>query len=324
MPWTHLTLERREVLAQRTARGEHPNQIAGAIGCHRGTVYREWRRNGADGEYFPARAQAAADGRRSASKAPWKMGHAPLAAYVQDRLGQYWSPQQIAGRLERDFPDELAMRISHQALYDWIASQKGSGGVWHTFLRQARRRRRKRYGTRENRGRIVGRVGIEERPPEVAAKVLPGHWESDTIAGSGSPACLASHVERVSRYTVLAPLPDAKAASLNAGTIRAFRRHGNLPLRTTTADNGKEFAGHARLTDRLGLRVFFARPYHSWERGLNENTNGLLRQFFPKGLDLRSVRGQDVRRVERLLNTRPRKTLGYRTPCEVLSELWPP
>jgi IS30 family transposase len=287
-------------------------------------VYREWRRNGLEGEYFPARAQATADGRRLASKAPWKMAHAPLVAYVQDKLAQYWSPQQISGRLERDFPGQPAMRISHQGLYDWIAAQRASGGVWHTFLRQARRRRRKRYGTRENRGRIVGRVGIEERPPEVAAKVRPGDWESDTLAGSGSPACLASHVERVSQYTVLAPLPDGKAASLNAGTIRAFRRHGSLPLLTTTADNGKEFAAHARLTDRLGLRVFFARPYHSWERGLNENTNGLVRQFFPKGLDLRSVRPEDVRRVERLLNTRPRKTLGYRTPREVLSELWPP
>jgi len=324
MPWTHLTLGRREVLAQRTCRGEHPNRIASAVGCHRGTVYREWRRNGQDGEYFPARAQAAADARRRSSKASWKMDHPPLAAYVQDKLAQYWSPQQIAGRLERDFPDEAAMRISHQALYDWIAAQKAQGGVWHTFLRQARRRRRKRYGTRENRGRIAGRVGIEERPPEVAARDRPGHWESDTIAGSGSPACLASHVERVSQYTVLAKLPDGKAASLNAGTIRAFRRHGPLPLATTTADNGKEFAGHAQLTDRLGLRVYFARPYHSWERGLNENTNGLVRQFFPKGLDLRRVRRQDVRRVERLLNTRPRKTLGYRTPREVLSELWSP
>ena len=139
-----------------------------------------------------------------------------------------------------------------------------------------------------------------------------------------SPACLASHVERVSQYTVLANLPDGKAASLNAGTIRAFRRHGNLPLLTTTADNGKEFAGHAQLTARLGLRVFFAHPYHSWERGLNENTNGLIRQFFPKGLDLGQVRGQDLRRVEQMLNTRPRKTLGYRTPLEMLSELWSP
>jgi IS30 family transposase len=236
----------------------------------------------------------------------------------------YWSPQQISGRLKVDFPDDPAMRISHQAIYEWTAARKAAGGCWHTYLRQGRRRRRKRYGTRENRGRIVGRVGIESRPAEVAAKSRLGDWESDTMAGSGSGACLASHVERVSQYTVLAKLHDGKAASLNDGTVRAFARHGNLPLLTTTADNGKEFAAHAELTAKLGLAVYFATPYHAWERGLNENTNGLVRQFFPKGLDLTAVTDGQVRRVERLLNTRPRKTLGYRTPLEMLLELSSP
>jgi IS30 family transposase len=324
MPWQHLTLEQREVLAQMTCRAEHPQEIAAALGCHRGTVYREWRRNRTGPEYFPARAQAAAQGRRRASKSAWKLAHPPLAAYVQEKLQLYWSPQQIAGRLKLDFPGVPAMRISHQGIYAWIAAQKAEGGSWQTYLRQARRKRRKRYGTAEKRGRIVGRVGIEERPAVVAAKARPGDWESDTLVGSGSPVCLASHVERVSQYTVLAKLPDAKAASLNAGTVRAFGRHRKLPLLTLTADNGKEFAAHAELTAHLGAPVYFARPYHSWERGLNENTNGLVRQFFPKGLDLAHISGHDVRRVERLLNTRPRKTLGYRTPLEMLSELgWP-
>jgi len=324
MPWKHLTLEQREVLAQMTCRGEHPNDIAAAIGCHRGTVYREWRRNRTDGDYFPARAQAAADERRRYRKSAWKMEHAPLAEYVRDKLQQYWSPQQITGRLKLDFPDEPAMRISHQGIYDWIALQKDGGGRWRSCLRQGHRKRRKRYGTAEKRGRIVGRVGIEQRPPEVAAKSRPGDWESDTIAGSGSPACLASHVERLSKYTVLAKLPDGRATSFNAGTIRAIARHGQLPLRTTTADNGKEFAAHAELTAALGLAVYFARPYHACERGLNENTNGLVRQFFPKGLDLAAVTDGQVRRVERLLNTRPRKSLGYRMPLEVLSGLSSP
>ena len=324
MPRTHLTLEQREVLAQRTAQGEHPDRIAAALGYHRGTVYREWGRNRTAEGYFPARAHAGAQRRRRASKSPWKLSGGPLAEYVQEKLRQYWSPEQIAGRLKVDFPDNPAMRISHQGIYDWIAARKAEGGTWHTFLRQGRRKRRKRYGTAEKRGRIVGRVGIEQRPPEVAAKSRPGDWESDTIVGAGSPACLASHVERVSQYTVLAKLPNAKAASLNAGTVRAFARHGGPPVRTLTADNGKEFAAHAELTAALGAPVYFARPYHSWERGLNENTNGLVRQFFPKGLDLGQLTGQDVRRVERLLNTRPRKTLDYRTPLEMLAELgWP-
>lgn len=325
MPWKHLTLDQREVLAQMICRGEHPKDIAAAIGCHRGTVYREMRRNRAEGgDYFPARAQAAADRRRRQSKSAWKMEHPPLAAYVQDKLQQRWSPEQIAGRLKVDYAQEPsdgepAMRISHQGIYDWIAARKARGGSWQSCLRQGHRKRRKRYGTAEKRGRIVGRVGIEQRPAEVASRSRAGDWESDTIAGSGSTACLASHVERTSRFTVLAKLPDARAARLNAGTIRAFRRHGPLPLRTMTADNGKEFAAHADLTAALGLAVYFARPYHAWERGLNENTNGLVRQFFPKGMDLAAVTDGQVRRVEHLLHTRPRKCLGYRTPREVRS-----
>ena len=315
----HLTLSDREVLAQSHARGQHPADMARELGCHVRTIYRELKRNVTDGHYYPARAQALADRRRRASKRPWKLEDPGLRQYVQDKLGLYWSPEQISGRLEIDFPDRPAMRISPQAVYEWIASQKACDGSWHTCLRQSHRQRRKRYGTRENRGRIVDRVGIEERPPEVADRSRLGDWESDTIAGSSSPACLASHVERVSKYTVLAKLPNAKAASLNAGTVRAFGRHADLPRHTTTADNGKEFAAHKAMSQRLGWSVYFANPYHAWERGLNENTNGLVRQFFPKGLDLAHVTGQDVRRVEELLNHRPRKSLNYRTPAEVMS-----
>jgi IS30 family transposase len=321
MPGKHLTLTDREVVAQMVNQREGPEEIAGRIGCHRSTIYRELARNAENGEYFPARAQVLAERRRRASKVPWRMDHPPLARYVQEKLSAYWSPEQISGRLKAEYPEDAAMRISHQAIYEWIAARRAQGGSWHTCLRQGRRKRRKRYGTRENRGRIVGRVGIEQRPAEVAARTVPGHWESDTLAGSGSPACLASHVERVSQYTVLARLPDAKAASLNAGTVQAFARHPDVPLLTTTADNGKEFAAHAELTAKLGLDVYFATPYHAWERGLNENTNGLVRQFFPKGLDLTGVTDGQVRRVELLLNTRPRKTLGYRTPHEVLAKL---
>jgi len=316
----HLTLWDREVLAQSHARGQHPAMIAEELGCHVRTIYRELQRNATDGHYYPARAQALSDQRRRASKIPWKLEDPGLRQYVQEKLCQYWSPEQISGRLEIDFPDQVAMRISPQGLYEWIARQKASGGSWHTYLRQSHRKRRKRYGSRENRGRIVDRVGIEQRPQEVQARSRLGDWESDTIAGSSSSACLASHVERVSKYTVLAKLPDAKAQSLNAGTVRAFERHGDLPRHTTTADNGKEFAAHAALSGKLGWSVYFANPYHAWERGLNENTNGLVRQFFPKGLDLACVSSQDVRRVEELLNQRPRKSLNYRTPTEVMSQ----
>ena len=169
----------------------------------------------------------------------------------------------------------------------------------------------------------VQRLGSDHAPDVAFQFVRAGMVMAPLVMlnGTGSPACLASHMERVSQYTVLAQLPDGKAASLNAGTIRAFRRHGNLPLLTTTADNGKELAAHAELAAQLGLDVYFAQPYHAWERGTNENTNGLVRQFFPKGLDLRQVKPRQVVHVERLLNNRPRKCLGYRTPLEVLRHL---
>lgn len=316
----HLTLSDREVLAQRHAAGGHPADIAQALGCHVRTIYRELKRNATEDQYYPARAQVLADGRRRVSKQPWKLEDTELGRYVRDKLGKYWSPQQLSGRLEMDYRDRPAMRVSPQAVYEWIERDKAGGGGWHTYLRQSHRKRRKRYGSRENRGRIANRVGIEHRPPEVEAKRRLGDWESDTIAGSGGPSCLASHVDRVSKYTVLAKLPDGRARSLNAGTARAFGRHGDLPRHTTTADNGKEFAAHASLSKQMGWSVYFANPYRAWERGLNENTNGLVRQFFPKGLDLACVTGQDVRRVEQLLNHRPRKSLNYRTPAEVMSQ----
>jgi len=328
----HLTIEQREILAQERAAGRTQREIAGRLGCHPSTVSREVKRNGgAFGLYLPSRAQVLADRRRRQSKRPWKLEGTDLERRVQEGLRQYWSPEQTAGRLRLDDPDRPDGWVSHECIYQWIKRAaegpvgKAAGRSWHTFLRRGGRRRRRR-GTPEKRGRIVGRVGIEHRPSEVESRVRPGDWESDTLAGSGSRARLATHVERLSRYTVLAKLRDGTAKRFNAGTVRAFptgpsaARHGDLPRETLTADNGKEFARFGSLEAKLGLDVYFARLYHAGERATNENTNGLLRQFFPKGMDLRQVTHAYVRHVEYLLNTRPRKCLGYRTPHEVLRE----
>jgi len=317
----HLTLAERELLAIRLALGDTKGEVAKELGCHESTIRRELKRNGVEETYLPAQAEALADQRRRESKAPWKLERAELAAFVKEGLRQYWSPEEIAGRWRKEHPRRRRQWVSHQCLYDWIWRQKAQGQDWHRYLRRAYKKRRKRQESPERRGRIVGRVGIEQRPAIVEKRQRLGDWESDRMEGSGSTAGLASHVERKSRYTVLAELADGTAATFNAGTIHAFRRHGDLPRRTTTADNGKEFAAHAELAARLGLDVYFAQPYHAWERGTNENTNGLVRQFFPKGLDLRQVTARQVAHVEHLLNNRPRKCLGYRTPLEVLRRL---
>lgn len=314
----HLTLVERERLAIELALGRSKPELAGELGCDVTTIRRELRRNAVNGTYLPAQAQALGDRRRRDSKRPWKLEQPELAAFVKDGLRRYWSPEEVAGRWRQEHPRQRRQWVSHQCLYDWIWRQKQQGQGWHRFLRRAFRKRRRRQEGPETRGRIVGRVGIEERPAVVERRCRLGDWESDRLEGSGSTASLASHVERKSRYTVLAKLEDGKAATFNAGTIQAFQHHGGLPLRTLTADNGKEFAAHAELAAALELDVYFARPYHAWERGTNENTNGLVRQFFPKGLDLRKVTARQVAAVERLLNNRPRKCLGYRTPLEVM------
>ena len=317
----HFTLAERELLAIRLALGNTKAKVAEELGCHVSTIRRELKRNQVAEAYLPARAQALADQRRRESKEPWKLERPDLAAFVKEGLRQYWSPAEIAGRWRKEHPRARRQWVSHQCLYDWIWRRKAQGQRWHRYVRRAYKKRRKRQESPETRGRIVGRVGIEERPAIVEQRKRLGDWESDRMEGSGSTASLASHVERKSRYTVLAKLADGKAATFNDGTVQAFARHGDLPRRTTTADNGKEFAGHAELTARLGLDVYFAHPYHAWERGTNENTNGLVRQFFPKGLDLRQVTARQVEHVEHLLNNRPRKCLGYRTPLEVLRRL---
>lgn len=314
----HLTLAERELLAIELAAGKSKAAVAARLDCDVTTVRRELRRNAVDGTYLPAHAQAAAQRRRRQSKRPWKLDRPELAAFVKAGLQKFWSPEEIAGKWRRQHRRRKRQWVSHQCLYDWIWQQKEQGRRWHRYLRRTHSRRRKRQESPERRGRIAGAVGIEHRPPIVDRRSRLGDWESDRMEGSGSKAGLATHVDRKSRYTVLAKLQDGKAATFNAATLEAFARHGSLPRWTLTADNGKEFAGHAELAAGLGLDVYFARPYHAWERGTNENTNGLVRQFFPKGLDLREVTARQVADVEHLLNTRPRKCLGYRTPLEVL------
>jgi transposase, IS30 family len=319
MPGRHLTIGDRESIGRMLAQGKSRGEIAKQIGFHRTTVGREVRRDPAPKSYSPTRVQALVRQRRQGRRRFRKLESAEeLASYVQDKLGHSWSPEQISGRLPLDYPQDPSMRISHEGIYQWIAHRKSQGGGWHTFLRQAHRLYRKRRGVPQKRGKIINRVGIEHRPQEVDQKTSLGHWESDTVAGSGSRTCLATHVERISKFTVLALLPNVRAQTFTDGSLAAFARHPQLPLKTLTADNGKEFAQFAVLQEKLGVDVYFARPYHAWERGLNENTNGLLRQFFPRGANLQSVTPEAVAAVELLLNNRPRKTMDYRTPLEML------
>jgi len=320
MPYTHLIMDEREIIAQMRYAGDSLSEIAEQLGRDKGTVSRELNRNSfqnPDG-YFAGQAQHQADERRRSGQRSKRLDDSLLLNYVKDQLRQHWSPEQISNRLKKDYPDDAGMRVSHQTIYNWIAEEKHNGGTWHKCLRQSHRKRRKRYGSGNSRGQIPDRVSIDERPQIVEERGRLGDWEGDTVEGKGKSGYLVTHVDRKSRYLVAAKVENKKAETVNQGTYRAFRRIPSSLCRTMTFDNGKEFAKFKDIEEELGFDVYFADPYSSWQRGTNENTNGLLREFFPKGTDIRKVSHQRVAKVVRQLNNRPRKCLEYRTPHETL------
>jgi len=329
MPHAQLTLSERERIALLHSNGHSQADIARVLGRAPSTISRELRRNHGSASrnglghmhgYIAGEAQRQAQTRRAGANATRvKIADNALGDYVRRGLANYWSPQQIAGRLRVDHASDQTMRISHEAIYQWVYARAREGASWHRQLRRGRPRRRPRI-PRRNRASspFPGAVRIDQRPAVVEERSRLGDWESDTVVGSRkSRVVLATHVERKSRYVMIRKLPDARAATFTPASIKAFAAVAPQHRLTLTADNGGEFAHFAKIQTKLGLQVFFAEPYKAWQRPSNENTNGLIRQFFPKGSDLASATHQQVAKVEDLLNNRPRKCLNYLTPLEV-------
>lgn len=306
----HLTFEERQFLYRLKKKGKSTPEIAELMGRHRSTIYREMGRNTGQRGYRPQQAQQLADKRRLASRRPHKMEDPDVHQYVQDKLEKYWSPDQIAGRVRRDFPSVRSRWLSRQTIYDWISNARPE---WQSWLRRGGR-------PPEKRGKLTGCVRIDGRPDIINRRSRYGDWEGDTVVGNGRRSALLTLVERKSGYARIGRVDSMKSES----TMRvANRRMRNLPeclRRSMTFDNGKEFAEHERLTRSVGMEVYFCDPYASWQKGTNENTNGLLRQFFPKGTDFTLVSHREVAHVEQLLNERPRRRHGYRTPLEILDK----
>lgn len=237
--------------------------------------------------------------------------------YIQKKLKRYWSPEQISGRLRLDYSHTPAMRISWMTIYRSIRADRAAGGTLWQCLRQSRKKKRKRYGSNDQRGHLQGRTFIDERPPIVDAQSRFGDWEADTMWGTSRKAYLATFVERKSLYLIARKMNDRTASALNRAAVAGFKAIPKALRKTLTVDNGKEFAAFMELQRRLGLAVYFAHPYAAWERGINENTNGLLRQFIPKKTDLAHYSEQAIRKAVQRINHRPRKKLRYRTPHEV-------
>jgi IS30 family transposase len=304
------------MLAALRRQGCNKSQIARALGRHRSTVCREVRRNStrADGHYRAFTAQERTNGRRSRSRRNQRFTARDFAL-VDELLCRQWSPEQVSGHLAR----AGQLSISHETIYRHVWRDKKGGGLLYAHLRGARKRRRKRYGGYDSRGKLAGKRLISERPSEVETRQQTGHWEIDTVMGSGSKDCIVSLVERQSGLLLIGKLADRTAASLNRRVIRLIRRDEGA-FATVTADNWTEFHDYQGIEARTRALFYFARPYHSWERGSNENANGLIRQYLPKGVSMAGLSQHQCNAIARQLNTRPRKRLGFRTPLECFNQ----
>jgi len=241
-----------------------------------------------------------------------------LRAYVQTQLAQRWSPEQIAKRLIEAYPDDPTMRVSHETIYTYLYVLP-RGELKRELLRALRRRRKHRKSRRnvhDRRGMIPDMLSIEERPADVADRTVPGHWEGDLLMGRRHASALGTLVERTTRTTLLVPLRAKDATSVRRAFAREMRTLPQQMARSLTYDRGKEMAEHTLFTRQTRIQVYFAHPHSPWERGTNENTNGLIRQFFPKGTDFSTVSRREIKHVQDLLNGRPRKVLNWRTPSE--------
>ena len=322
-----LTLAEREDIAYLRDHHLGVRQIAAWIGRDPSTVSRELRRNisGSPRRYRALSAHIQAGARACRSRPRKLAAGTAVRAEVVAGLRAGWSPGQIAGRLKRDHPHCPELRVSHETIYQALFVQ-GKGSLRaevNAAVRcgRARRRRPRARGT-EARGKITGMISISERPAEAADRAVPGHWEGDLIIGAGQKSAVATLAERASRYCLIIALPAGRGAEAVAAALQAHIT--TLPAslrRSLTWDQGKEMAGHARFTIATGIPVYFADPHSPWQRGTNENTNGLIRYYLPKGTDLSGYDQDQLDDIATQLNTRPRRTLGYATPAEALNDL---
>ena len=285
-------------------------EIAKNIGFHHSTVSREIKRNSLSGKYQADEANEKAFIRRKEIVKPKKLS-SELWDDVKELLGKEWSPEQISGYRKM----KNLENISHERIYQFIWQDKKEGGVIYKSLRHGNKRYRKRGAKKDKRGQIIGRIPIDKRPAIVEQRERIGDWEIDTVIGKDHKESLVTIVERKTNFTVIKHLKTKEAQEVTEATIKMLEPFKDK-VKTITADNGREFAYHEKIATALSALFFFARPYHSWERGTNENTNGLIRQYFKKGTSFESITEEDVKEVQDKLNSRPRKKLGFKTPNE--------
>ena len=313
--YTQLTKEERYHLY--TMRNQHLSfrEIAKGMGRSHTTLSREVARNTGQKGYRYQQAHHKAGQRHTEKPKAVKLTEAVMA-YIHEKLQAWWSPEQICGRLGL----EQGVSLSPETIYRMVLNDQQQGGQLYRHLRHQAKPYRKRYGSKEYRGRIPGRVDIAERPTVVDTRARVGDWEADLVIGRGQQGAIVTLAERRSRLYLALPILR-KTADLTTRAITSLLAAFKDWTHTITYDNGREFNGHATIAKALACQGFFARPYHSWERGVNENSNGLLRQYFPKKMPLDTVSTEAVTAAVEAMNHRPRKCLGFHTPWEVFTKL---
>jgi len=312
MGYHQLTTRERYLIVKHKSMGLSMREIGRMLCRSASTISRELRRNAdrSDGRYRVEKADSYARARRWRSRQGSQFKAGEVQA-VHELLGKKWSPEQISGRLRK----KRRLRIGTSTIYRWLAKDKARGGRSWLQTRQLSRRYRKGYGVSDSRGKMSGKRPLSERPGPANDRSEVGHVEGDTVMGKDGRHCLLTLVDRMTRKARILKLPARQAAEVNKALIKEVRS-GGLTIKSLTLDNGTEFHGFKELEEKLAIKVYFAQPYHSWERGTNENTNGLIRQYLPKGSCFKALTQRQCDRIERELNDRPRKVLGFSTPNE--------
>jgi IS30 family transposase len=318
-----LTLAEREEISRAVVNGQSIRSIAAQLGRAPSTICREINRNGGRSDYRAAEAEGAAWDRALRPKQCKLAENCALARVVADKLRLLWSPEQIAGWLQHTYPGDESHHVSHETIYRslFIHARGALKKELLEHLRRTRGMRRSRHYTQKTatHGQIVGGVSIRERPASVEDRAVPGHWEGDLVFGSGNSQ-IATLVERQTRYVMLVKVSGKDTQTVVDALIKNARKLPQELYKSLTWDRGKEMAAHKRFTMATDIQVFFCDPQSPWQRGSNENTNGLLRQYMPKGIDISGYSQHQLNAIARQLNERPRKTLGFQTPAEMFSE----
>lgn len=314
MNYKHITTNERCCIANFLSLGLSLRKIAKHLNRNVSTISREVKRNSTNGKYLAHIACENYAKNRKNCGAKGKSSNPTLIKYIEDGLEKTWSPEQIAGRLRLDYQDDKSMKIGFKTIYRWLYQKIIAKGNVNRL-----RRKGKSLKPKETRGKFNIGKSIKDRPKEVRKRETIGHWELDTVVSSRgkSKACLSTFVERKSRFLIAQVMENRKSSIFNFHCFTAFKDIPTNLIKTFTVDRGKEFAGYVDIENTLNIDVYFADAYASWQRGTNENTNGLLREFYPKKFDFSSINQKELDNIVTIINNRPRKCLGYKTPAEV-------